>query len=119
MIRRPPRSTLFPYTTLFRSCRAADLDAALPGHDVVVNFAAESHVDRSITGASEFVLTNVLGAQQVFEACLRHGVRRVVHVSTDEVYGSIDEGSWTEDHILEPNSPYSAAKAGGDPNARA
>src|SRR3712207_8553433 len=70
MIRRPPRSTLFPYTTLFRSpryrfvrgdiCSAADLDAALPGHDVVVNFAAESHVDRSITGASEFVLTNVL-----------------------------------------------------------
>jgi dTDP-glucose 4,6-dehydratase len=100
-------------------CRAADLDAALPGHDVVVNFAAESHVDRSITGASEFVLTNVLGAQQVFEACLRHGVRRVVHVSTDEVYGSIDEGSWTEDHLLEPNSPYSAAKAGGDLIARA
>ncbi len=100
-------------------CSAADLDAALPGHDVVVNFAAESHVDRSITGASEFVLTNVLGAQQVFEACLRHGVRRVVHVSTDEVYGSIDEGSWTEDHLLEPNSPYSAAKAGGDLIARA
>jgi dTDP-glucose 4,6-dehydratase len=100
-------------------CSAADLDAALPGSDVVVNFAAESHVDRSITGASEFVLTNVLGAQQVFEACLRHGVRRVVHVSTDEVYGSIDEGSWTEDHLLEPNSPYSAAKAGGDLIARA
>ncbi|SNS01351.1 dTDP-glucose 4,6-dehydratase [Geodermatophilus pulveris] len=100
-------------------CSAADLGAALPGHDVVVNFAAESHVDRSITGASEFVLTNVLGAQQVFEACLRHGVRRVVHVSTDEVYGSIDEGSWTEDHLLEPNSPYSAAKAGGDLIARA
>jgi dTDP-glucose 4,6-dehydratase len=100
-------------------CAAADLDAALPGHDVVVNFAAESHVDRSITGASEFVLTNVLGAQQVFEAALRHGVRRVVHVSTDEVYGSIDEGSWTEDHLLEPNSPYSAAKAGADLIARA
>ncbi|MGY1639423.1 dTDP-glucose 4,6-dehydratase [Geodermatophilus sp. SYSU D00742] len=98
---------------------AADLDAALPGHDVVVNFAAESHVDRSISGASEFVLTNVLGAQQVFEAALRHGVRRVVHVSTDEVYGSIDEGSWTEDHLLEPNSPYSAAKAGADLIARA
>jgi dTDP-glucose 4,6-dehydratase len=100
-------------------CRAADLDAALPGHDAVVNFAAESHVDRSISGASQFVLTNVLGAQQVFEAALRHGVRRVVHVSTDEVYGSIDEGSWTEHHILEPNSPYSAAKAGGDLIARA
>ncbi|MGY1632315.1 dTDP-glucose 4,6-dehydratase [Geodermatophilus sp. SYSU D01186] len=100
-------------------CSAADLDAALPGHDAVVNFAAESHVDRSISGASEFVLTNVVGAQQVFEAALRHGVRRVVHVSTDEVYGSIDEGSWTEDHLLEPNSPYSAAKAGADLIARA
>jgi dTDP-glucose 4,6-dehydratase len=100
-------------------CSAADLDAALPGHDVVVNFAAESHVDRSITGASAFVLTNVLGAQQVFEAAVRHGVRRVLHVSTDEVYGSIDEGSWTEDTLLEPNSPYSAAKAGGDLLARA
>ncbi|WP_448641008.1 dTDP-glucose 4,6-dehydratase [Geodermatophilus sp. URMC 63] len=100
-------------------CNPADLDAALPGHDVVVNFAAESHVDRSITGASAFVLTNVLGAQQVFEAAVRHGVRRVLHVSTDEVYGSIDEGSWTEDTLLEPNSPYSAAKAGGDLLARA
>jgi dTDP-glucose 4,6-dehydratase len=100
-------------------CSPADLDAALPGHDIVVNFAAESHVDRSITGAAGFVLTNVLGAQQVFEASLRNGVRRVVHVSTDEVYGSIDEGSWTEDHILEPNSPYSAAKAGSDLIARA
>ena len=100
-------------------CSAADLDAALPGHDVVVNFAAESHVDRSIRGAADFVTTNVLGAQQVFEACLRHDVERVVHISTDEVYGSIDEGSWIEDHILEPNSPYSAAKAGGDLIARA
>ena len=100
-------------------CVPADLDAALPGHDVVVNFAAESHVDRSITGAAGFVLTNVLGAQQVFEAALRHGVRRVVHVSTDEVYGSIEAGSWREDHLLEPNSPYSAAKAGSDLIARA
>jgi len=100
-------------------CSPADLDAALPGHDVVVHFAAESHVDRSISGASGFVLTNVLGSQQVFEAALRARVGRVVHVSTDEVYGSIDEGSWTEDHILEPNSPYSAAKAGSDLIARA
>jgi dTDP-glucose 4,6-dehydratase len=100
-------------------CSDTDLDAAVPGHDVVVNFAAESHVDRSIHGAADFVLTNVLGAQQVFEACLRHRVGRVLHVSTDEVYGSIDEGSWTEDHILEPNSPYSAAKAGSDLIARA
>jgi len=100
-------------------CNAADLDAALPGHDVVVNFAAESHVDRSITGAADFIHTNVLGAQQVFDAALRHGVNRVVHISTDEVYGSIDEGSWREDHLLEPNSPYSAAKAGSDLIARA
>jgi dTDP-glucose 4,6-dehydratase len=100
-------------------CSASDLDAALPGHDVLVNFAAESHVDRSITGAADFIQTNVLGAQQVFDAALRHGVGRVVHISTDEVYGSIDSGSWTEDHLLEPNSPYSAAKAGSDLIARA
>jgi dTDP-glucose 4,6-dehydratase len=101
-------------------CSPADLDAAVPGHDVVVHFAAESHVDRSISGAaSDFVVTNVVGSQQVFEAALRHRVGRVVHVSTDEVYGSIDEGSWTEDHLLEPNSPYSASKAGSDLIARA
>jgi dTDP-glucose 4,6-dehydratase len=100
-------------------CSDADLDAVVPGHDVVLNFAAESHVDRSLHAARDFVLTNVLGAQQVFEAALRHRVGRVVHVSTDEVYGSIDEGSWTEDHPLEPNSPYSAAKAGSDLLARA
>jgi dTDP-glucose 4,6-dehydratase len=100
-------------------CSAVELDAALPGHDVLVNFAAESHVDRSITGAADFIQTNVLGAQQVFDAALRHGVERVVHISTDEVYGSIDEGEWTEDTLLEPNSPYSAAKAGSDLIARA
>jgi dTDP-glucose 4,6-dehydratase len=97
---------------------AAALDAALPGHDVVVNFAAETHVDRSITGAADFVVTNVLGAQTLLEACLRNSVPRVLHVSTDEVYGSIAEGSWTEDSPLLPNSPYSAAKAGADLIAR-
>ena len=91
----------------------------MPGHDVLVNFAAESHVDRSITGAADFIQTNVLGAQQVFDAALRHGVERVVHISTDEVYGSIEHGEWTEDTLLEPNSPYSAAKAGSDLIARA
>jgi dTDP-glucose 4,6-dehydratase len=101
-------------------CSAADLDAALPGHDAVVHFAAESHVDRSIAGgAAGFVLTNVLGTQQLFDAAVRAEVGRVVHVSTDEVYGSIDSGSWTEDHLLEPNSPYSASKAGSDLIARA
>lgn len=100
-------------------CSAADLGAVLPGHDVVVNFAAESHVDRSHGSATEFVRTNVLGAQHVFEAALRHDVGRVVHVSTDEVYGSIDEGAWREDHLLEPNSPYAASKAAADLLARA
>jgi dTDP-glucose 4,6-dehydratase len=91
----------------------------LPGHDVVINFAAETHVDRSIVGAQDFVVTNVLGAQTLFDACLRTEIPRVVHVSTDEVYGSIEEGSWTEDWPLQPNSPYSAAKAGADMLARA
>jgi dTDP-glucose 4,6-dehydratase len=95
------------------------LDQLLPGHDAVLNFAAETHVDRSIHGGADFVLTNVLGAQTLFDACLRAGVPRVVHVSTDEVYGSIAEGTFTETHVLEPNSPYSAAKAGGDLLARA
>jgi dTDP-glucose 4,6-dehydratase len=91
----------------------------LPGHDLVINFAGETHVDRSITGAKDFVLTNVLGAQALFDACVRAEIPRVVHISTDEVYGSIDEGSWTEEWPLEPNSPYSAAKAGADLLARA
>ena len=100
-------------------CEAAALEAVLPGHDAVVNFAAETHVDRSITGAADFAMTNFVGAQQVFDAALRHRVGKVVHVSTDEVYGTIPEGSWSEDHVLEPNSPYSAAKAGADLLARA
>src|SRR5690349_6536411 len=100
-------------------CSAADLDAALGGCEVVVHFAAESHVDRSINGAAGFVLSNVVGTQQVLDAAVRHGVRRVVHVSTDEVYGSIPEGSWTETHLLEPNSSYSVSKAGSDLLARA
>jgi len=100
-------------------CDGTKLAEVLPGHDIVVNFAAETHVDRSISGASDFVVTNVLGAQTLFEACVRASIARVVHVSTDEVYGTIPEGSWTETHILEPNSPYAAAKAGGDLMARA
>jgi dTDP-glucose 4,6-dehydratase len=90
----------------------AQLDKELPGHDLVVNFAAETHVDRSITGAQDFVVTNVLGAQTLFDACLRNGIPRVVQIGTDEVYGSISAGSWTENEPLLPNSPYSAAKAG-------
>ena len=91
---------------------------AMAGTDVVVHFAAESHVDRSIDGAGDFVSTNVLGTQVLLAAALDAGVGRFVHVSTDEVYGSIDEGSWPETHPLEPNSPYSASKAGSDLLAR-
>jgi dTDP-glucose 4,6-dehydratase len=100
-------------------CDPDALDATLPGHAVVLNFAAESHVDRSILGAADFALTNFVGAQRIFDASLRHRVGRVLHVSTDEVYGTIPTGSWTERHLLEPNSPYSAAKAGADLLARA
>jgi dTDP-glucose 4,6-dehydratase len=100
-------------------CDAGLLDSLLPGHDAVVNFAAETHVDRSITGAASFVAANVVGVQVLLQACLDAGVPRVVQVSTDEVYGSVASGSWAEDARLEPNSPYSAAKAGGDLMARA
>lgn len=100
-------------------CDRALMDEVIPGHDIVVNFAAESHVDRSITGAADFVATNVLGAQTVFDAALRAEVGRVVHIGTDEVYGSILEGSWTEESPLQPNSPYAAAKAGAELLARA
>lgn len=91
----------------------------LRGADAVVHFAAESHVDRSIDGAAEFVSTNVLGTQTLLQAALEAEVGRFVHVSTDEVYGSIEQGSWPEDHPLEPNSPYSASKASSDLLARA
>ncbi|MEU6152294.1 dTDP-glucose 4,6-dehydratase [Actinosynnema sp. NPDC047251] len=87
--------------------------------DVVVHFAAESHVDRSISGSADFVLTNVLGTQTLLQAALEAEVAKFVHVSTDEVYGTIEEGSWTEEHALEPNSPYSASKASSDLLARA
>lgn len=95
------------------------LSRVVPGHDAVVHFAAESHVDRSLTGPADFVLTNVLGTQQLLHAALDAGVGKFVHVSTDEVYGSIAEGSWTEDFPLQPNSPYSASKASSDLLARA
>ncbi|KAA9376438.1 dTDP-glucose 4,6-dehydratase [Microbispora cellulosiformans] len=95
-------------------CDAALLAEVVPGHEVVVHFAAESHVDRSIDSAAEFVRTNVLGTQALMQACLDAGVSRVVHVSTDEVYGSIETGSWDEEAPLRPRSPYSASKAGAD-----
>ena len=97
---------------------ATDIDSALPGHDVVVHFAAESHVDRSIESSSVFVTTNVLGTQQMLEATMRHGIPTFIHVSTDEVYGTIAEGSWDENKPLLPNSPYAASKASSDLLAR-
>jgi dTDP-glucose 4,6-dehydratase len=97
---------------------AALLDELMPTVNSVVHFAAESHVDRSVRDASIFVETNVLGTQRLLDAALRAGISRFVHVSTDEVYGSIAEGSWDESRALEPNSPYSASKAGSDLMAR-
>jgi len=99
-----------------------DLELAkklLQDADQVVHFAAESHVDRSIEGGSEFVSTNVMGTQVLLDAARSSNIKRFVHVSTDEVYGSISEGSWPEDHPLLPNSPYSASKAGSDLLVRA
>jgi dTDP-glucose 4,6-dehydratase len=87
-------------------------------HDVIVNFAAESHVDRSITGAKDFIETNVLGTQNLLDAALRNEIKTFIQISTDEVYGTISEGSWSEDFPLLPNSPYSASKASADLIAR-
>jgi len=101
----------------FEHADIRDTDALhriLPGHDAIVHFAAESHVDRSVVDASIFVETNVLGTQRLLDAALALKIPRFVHVSTDEVYGSIDEGEWDEDEPLLPNSPYAASKAASD-----
>ena len=98
---------------------AATVAQVMAGVHTVVHFAAESHVDRSIDSAADFVSTNVLGTQVLLQAALNAGVTKFVHVSTDEVYGSIEQGSWSESHPLEPNSPYSASKAASDLLARA
>jgi dTDP-glucose 4,6-dehydratase len=95
-------------------CDAALVDEVVAGHDAIVHFAAETHVDRSISAPAPFVRTNVLGTQVLLDAALRHGAPRFVHVSSDEVYGSIDEGSWTEESAIAPNGPYSATKAASD-----
>ncbi|MDP9417634.1 MAG: dTDP-glucose 4,6-dehydratase [Actinomycetota bacterium] len=91
-----------------------DVEGAVDGVDSIVHFAAETHVDRSIEGGGEFVRANVDGTHTLLDAARRAGVARFVHVSTDEVYGSITEGSFTEDDPLRPSSPYSASKAGAD-----
>lgn len=88
--------------------------AAMPGHDMVVHFAAESHVDRSIVDPDAFVKTNCDGTNVMCDIARKVGVERFLHISTDEVYGSIDEGSFSETDPLGPRSPYSASKAGSD-----
>ncbi|MGW0568892.1 dTDP-glucose 4,6-dehydratase [Streptomyces tauricus] len=95
-------------------CDAPLVDRLVGEAGQVVHFAAESHVDRSIASADAFVRTNVTGTQILLDAALRHGVERFVHVSTDEVYGSVESGSSTERDPLDPNSPYAASKAASD-----
>jgi len=100
-------------------CNPSLVSELISGVDAVINFAAESHVDRSISGAVNFVQTNIVGVQVLLDAIKASGKKiRFLQVSTDEVYGSIDEGSWSEDWPLQPNSPYSASKASGELLAR-
>ena len=95
-------------------CDRDALRQAMAGHDAVVHFAAESHVDRSIVSPDDFVRTNCDGTNVVCDIARQVGVERLIHISTDEVYGSITEGSFTEQDPLTPRSPYSASKAGSD-----
>ncbi|MEQ1936218.1 MAG: GDP-mannose 4,6-dehydratase, partial [Fimbriimonadaceae bacterium] len=96
-------------------------EGTIQSHDIthIVNFAAESHNDRSLLHAGSFIETDVLGVYTLLEATRKYKLDRMVHVSTDEVYGSIDDGHFTEDSPIEPNTPYSASKAGGDLQIRA
>lgn len=103
-------------------CDAQAMDSAIAGADVVVHFAAESHVDRSIKEPGKFLRTNVIGTQVLLEAALKHGVKRFHHISTDEVFGTLELGSsekFTEYTPYSPRSPYSASKAGSDHIVRA
>ena len=95
-------------------CDPAVVDKVMQNVDHVVHFAAESHVDRSIEDGSVFVRTNVLGTYTLLESAMKHGIMKFIHVSTDEVYGSIKEGSFKETDRLTPSSPYSSSKAGSD-----
>lgn len=97
-------------------CNQREVEMLIKGRsiDVIVNFAAESHVDRSIESSFDFLNTNVMGTQNLLDSAKRNGVKRYLQISTDEVYGAIPAGSWEEDEPLKPNSPYSASKAGAD-----
>jgi len=95
-------------------CDRSTLEEAMVGHDAVVHFAAESHVDRSIAGPDDFVHTNCFGTNVVMDTARHLEIGRVLHIGTDEVYGSVEVGSSRETDPLEPRSPYSASKAGSD-----
>lgn len=95
-------------------CDPAAVAESMKGHDAVVHFAAESHVDRSIDGSEDFILTNCFGTNVVIDAARKLDIGRVLHIGTDEVYGSVEVGSSLEADPLEPRSPYSASKAGSD-----
>ena len=107
-------SAIFTYLHL----RSRWLAAVFDTHNVqqVVHFAAESHVDRSILSSDPFIQTNVVGTQRLLDVCRKYNVTRFVHVSTDEVYGSLSktDPAFTESHQIQPNSPYSASKASSD-----
>ncbi len=95
-------------------CDTEIVSHAMENADIVVHFAAESHVDRSILSGAEFVRTNVLGTHTLLENALKNDIEKFIHISTDEVYGSIEKGSFKETDMLDPSSPYSASKAGSD-----
>lgn len=95
-------------------CDREAVEMAAEGVDAIVNFAAETHVDRSIAEPEAFLRTDILGTHTLLEVVRARGIARMVQVSTDEVYGSIDDGAFTESDTIKPSSPYSASKAGGD-----
>ncbi|HLF54665.1 MAG TPA: dTDP-glucose 4,6-dehydratase [Candidatus Nanoarchaeia archaeon] len=108
------------YTFIKGDVRDADLmNTAMKGAECVVHFAAESHVDRSIQSADEFLTTNILGTKTALDAAIKNNVKKFVHISTDEVYGSIEEGKAGEDTKFAPSSPYAASKAAADLLAQA
>ena len=100
-------------------CDSKIVDKLAQDKDAIINFAAETHVDRSIIESGSFVKTDVLGTHALLEAAKKHNVKKFCQISSDEVYGSIERGSFTEESLLQPNSPYSASKAGGDMLVRA
>ncbi len=98
---------------------SSKMSKIMPGVDLVVNFAAESHVDRSIEDSSKFIRSNIVGVNTLLNLCKEFSVSEFLQISTDEVYGSIKNGSWTEESPIKPNSPYAASKASADLLVRA